>query len=88
MDPAAFRRHNLIRRAQMPFASGLTYRDGVPITYDTADYVAAFDALLERLEYAGWRTQQTARRRSMRPIGIGLSAYVEGTGSGRSRAPT
>ncbi len=82
MDPAAFRRHNLIRRAQMPFATGLTYRDGVPITYDTADYVAAFDALLERLDYAGWRTEQTARRRSMRPIGIGLSAYVEGTGIG------
>ena len=82
MDPAAFRRHNLIRREQMPFATGLTYRDGVPITYDTADYVAAFDALLERLDYAGWRTEQGARRRSMRPIGIGLSAYVEGTGIG------
>ena len=82
MDPAAFRRHNLIRREQMPFATGLIYRDGVPITYDTADYVAAFDALLERLDYAGWRTEQGARRRSMRPIGIGLSAYVEGTGIG------
>ena len=82
MDPAALRRHNLIRPEQMPFATGLTYRDGVPITYDPADYVAAFDALLERLDYAGWRKEQRARRGTARPIGLGLSAYVEGTGLG------
>jgi aerobic carbon-monoxide dehydrogenase large subunit len=82
MDPAAFRRHNLIRREQMPFATGLTYRDGVPITYDPADYVAAFDAVLERLDYAAWRKEQAARRGTARPIGLGLSAYVEGTGIG------
>jgi aerobic carbon-monoxide dehydrogenase large subunit len=82
MDPAAFRRHNLIRREQMPFATGLTYRDGVAITYDPADYVAAFDALLDRLDYAGWRKEQSARRATARPIGLGLSAYVEGTGIG------
>jgi CO/xanthine dehydrogenase Mo-binding subunit len=82
MDAAAFRRHNLIRREQMPFATGLTYRDGVPITYDPADYVAAFDALLARLDYAGWRREQAARRGTTRPIGLGVSAYVEGTGIG------
>jgi CO/xanthine dehydrogenase Mo-binding subunit len=82
MDPAAFRRHNLIRAEQMPFATGLAYRDGVPIRYDTADYVRAFDALLERLDYGTWRTEQARRRGSARPIGIGLSAYVEGTGLG------
>jgi len=82
MDPAAFRRHNMIRREQMPFATGLTYRDGVPITYDPADYVAAFDALLARLDYAGWRREQAARRGTTRPIGLGVSAYVEGTGIG------
>ena len=82
MDPAAFRRHNLIRREQMPFATGLTYRDGVPITYDPADYVAAFDAVLERLDYPAWRKAQAERRGTARPIGLGLSAYVEGTGIG------
>jgi carbon-monoxide dehydrogenase large subunit len=82
MDAAAFRRHNLIRPEQMPFATGLTYRDGVPITYDPADYVAAFDALLQRLDYPAWRAEQTARRGTSRPIGLGLSAYVEGTGIG------
>jgi CO/xanthine dehydrogenase Mo-binding subunit len=54
----------------------------VPITYDPADYVTAFDAVLERLGYQAWRKEQAARRGSPRPIGLGLSAYVEGTGIG------
>jgi carbon-monoxide dehydrogenase large subunit len=82
MDPAELRRRNLVRREEMPYRTGLTYRDGVPITYDPADYAAAFDALLEHLDYAGWRQAQVGRRGSARPLGIGLSAYVEGTGIG------
>ena len=85
MDPAELRRRNLIRREEMPFATGLTYRDGARIVYDPADYVAAFDALLARLDYAGWRREQAARRArqvTARPIGIGVCAYVEGTGIG------
>jgi carbon-monoxide dehydrogenase large subunit len=66
----------------MPYATGLTYRDGVPIRYDPADYPAAFEALLDRLDYAGWRREQARRRGTARPIGIGLSLYVEGTGIG------
>jgi carbon-monoxide dehydrogenase large subunit len=84
MDPAELRRRNLIRREEMPFATGLTYRDGARIVYDPADYVAAFDALLARLDYAGWRREQATRRgrATARPIGIGVCAYVEGTGLG------
>ncbi len=82
MDPAELRRRNLVRPDEMPYATGLTYRDGVPITYDPADYPAAFAALLERLGYAGWRREQARRRGTPRPIGIGLSLYVEGTGLG------
>lgn len=82
LDPAELRRRNLVRREQMPYRTGLTYRDGVPIVYDPADYVAAFDALLQRLDYPDWRRQQAARRGSARPLGVGVSAYVEGTGIG------
>ena len=82
MDPAALRRMNLIGPDEMPSPTGLTYRDGAPIIYDPADYPAAFDRLLETLDYAGWRREQAKRRGSARPIGIGLCAYVEGTGIG------
>ena len=82
LDPAELRRRNLIRRDEMPFATGLAYRDGVAITYDPADYVAAFDALLARLDWTGWRKEQAGRRGGARPLGLGVSAYVEGTGLG------
>jgi CO/xanthine dehydrogenase Mo-binding subunit len=82
MDPADFRRKNLIRPEQMPYRTGLTYRDGVAIVYDPADYPAAFDRTLARLGYDDWRAEQKRRRGGSRPIGIGLSAYVEGTGIG------
>src|SRR5262249_27636804 len=82
MDPAELRRRNLIRPEDMPCPTGLTYRDGAPIVYDPADYPAAFERLLATLNYAGWRAKQLGQRGSTRPIGIGLSAYVEGTGLG------
>jgi carbon-monoxide dehydrogenase large subunit len=82
VDPVELRRRNLIRAGEMPYASGLSYRDGVPISYDPADYVAAFDRMIERFDYATWRKEQHARRGTRRPIGIGVSAYVEGTGLG------
>ena len=82
MDPAELRRRNLIGPDEMPARTGLTYRDGAPITYDPADYPAAFDRLLDALDYAGWRAEQAKRRGSVRPIGLGLCAYVEGTGLG------
>jgi carbon-monoxide dehydrogenase large subunit len=82
MDPAELRRRNLIRAGEMPYRSGLFYRDGAAIAYDPADYVAGFDRLLERLDYAGWRKRQQERWGHVARIGIGLSAYVEGTGIG------
>jgi len=82
IDPADLRRRNLVTAREMPYRSGLAYRDGVPIAYDPADYVAGFDLLLQRLDYAGWRKRQQERRGAMRRLGIGLSAYVEGTGLG------
>src|SRR5262249_28781117 len=37
---------------------------------------------LDRLSYAEWRAEQAKRRGGARPIGLGVSAYVEGTGIG------
>jgi carbon-monoxide dehydrogenase large subunit len=82
MDPAELRRRNLIRPGDMPYTTGLTYRDGVPITYDAADYPAAFERVLSLVDYDGWRAEQKRRRGTARPVGLGVSAYVEGTGIG------
>jgi carbon-monoxide dehydrogenase large subunit len=82
MDPAALRRSNLVRATEMPYRTGLAYRDGAAIAYDPADYVAGFDRLLALVDYDRWRKEAASRRGSGRPLGVGLSAYVEGTGLG------
>jgi carbon-monoxide dehydrogenase large subunit len=82
VDAAELRRRNLVRAEEMPYATGLTYRDGVPIRYDAADYVAMFDRALAALPWDGWRAERERRRGSARPVGLGVSAYVEGTGIG------
>ena len=68
LDPADIRRRNLVRASEMPYAPGLTYKDGVPVAYDPADFVASFERLLERFGYAEWRTRQRATAGSSRPV--------------------
>ena len=82
LDGADLRRRNLIRKEAMPYKPGHRYRDGVAITYDPADYVAAFDRALALADYERWRGERDRRRGSARPVGVGVSAYLEGTGIG------
>jgi carbon-monoxide dehydrogenase large subunit len=82
LDPADVRRRNLIRAAQMPYRPGLTYKDGVPVTYDPGDYPAAFERMLSAFGYDDWRKRQMATVGSSRPIGVGIACYAQGTGLG------
>jgi CO/xanthine dehydrogenase Mo-binding subunit len=82
MDPADVRRVNLVRASEMPYRTGLAYRDGAAIAYDPADYVAGFERLLTLVDYDRWRKEATRRRGTRRPLGVGLATYVEGTGLG------
>jgi carbon-monoxide dehydrogenase large subunit len=82
LDPADVRRRNLIRAAQMPYRPGLTYKDGVAVTYDPGDYPAAFERMLRAFGYDDWRKRQTATAGSPRPIGVGIACYAQGTGLG------
>ncbi|MBM9464514.1 xanthine dehydrogenase family protein molybdopterin-binding subunit [Aeromicrobium sp. YIM 150415] len=78
LDPAELRRRNLIGPEQMPYTTGLIYRDGHPQVYDSGDYpelLAQARALVDEDEA---RSRQTDRRR----VGIGYAAYIEGTGVG------
>src|SRR4051812_20402986 len=77
MDPADVRRKNLIPRFDEPYttASGATY--------DTGDYTAALDRVLEAAGYAELRAEQARRREQgeVRQLGLGMSVYVEITGA-------
>ena len=67
---------------QMPYVTQVKTRDGLPMTYDSGDYV---ECQRRALAAAGWNdfpARREAARREGRCIGIGLSNYVEGTGRG------
>jgi carbon-monoxide dehydrogenase large subunit len=82
LDPAEVRRRNYIPSNRMPYAVGLTFRDGSPVVYDSGDYPACQQLALDRAQYGAFRAEQAALRAQGRHVGIGIASYVEGTGLG------
>jgi carbon-monoxide dehydrogenase large subunit len=78
MDPAELRKRNVVEPERFPF----TTKAGME--YDTGEYAAAIDKVLEAADYAGLRAEQERRRTEggARQLGIGVSSYVEITGGG------
>ena len=82
LDPAEVRRRNLIQPSQMPYAVGLTFRDGKPVIYDSGDYPTCLKRALDLCGYGEFGRRQREAREQGRYIGLGLGCYVEGTGLG------
>src|SRR5262249_24169875 len=82
IDPVELRRRNLVPAAAMPYDTGLLYRDGQPLVYDSGDYPACFEQALALVGYDAVRREQPALWARGVYRGVGLSAYVEGTGIG------
>ena len=83
LDPVEVRIRNMIPPEKMPYATGLCYRDGVPIVYDSGDYPAALQQAVEAIGGLGAiRHEQAEAWRQGRFLGLGLGCYVEGTGAG------
>ncbi len=78
IDPAKVRRLNFIRPEQFPFET----KAGA--TYDSGDYEAALEKVLDLASYERLRAEQQQRREagSVVQLGIGLATYVEITMGG------
>jgi carbon-monoxide dehydrogenase large subunit len=82
LDPADLRRRNLVTAAEMPYDTGIMARDGKNHVYDSGDYLACFEKALALVGYDALRREQPALWARGVYRGVGLSAYVESTGSG------
>jgi carbon-monoxide dehydrogenase large subunit len=82
IDPADLRRRNLVTLAEMPYDTGIMARDGKNHVYDSGDYPACFEKALDLIGYDALRREQSALWARGVYRGVGLSAYVESTGSG------
>ncbi|MFP5320020.1 MAG: aerobic carbon-monoxide dehydrogenase large subunit [Acidimicrobiia bacterium] len=81
MDPAEFRRRNLLRPEQFP------YKTATGFVYDSGDYETNMDLALKAAGYKKLRTQQRALRKEggTKMIGVGLATMTEALGAGPSR---
>jgi len=75
MDPVEFRRRNQIPSDAFP------YETAVSAVYDSGDYERALDLALENVEYDTLRERQERLREEGRYLGIGVSCFVENSGS-------
>jgi len=74
MDPAEFRRRNLLDPDDFPVETA------VGATYDSGDYEPVLDRALDAVDYE--RVRATTERADGRLVGVGLAAFVESTGGG------
>src|SRR5580693_235292 len=73
LEPAEVRLRNMIPAAEMPYTSGMIYRDGEPIVYDSGDYPAALQKALDAVGgVAAFRERQKTARRDGRHLGLGI----------------
>ncbi len=83
LDPAKVRFRNMIPADAMPYEVGLTYRDGVPMVYDSGDYPEALNRALDALGgLDDIRARQKTALAEGKYLGLGIGCYVEGTGVG------
>jgi len=76
-DPIEIRRLNLIPRDAFPYEVGLHIK--APVTYDSGDYQAAFERVIELLDVPAVRARQSEGRTEGRYLGMGLAPYIEAT---------
>jgi aerobic carbon-monoxide dehydrogenase large subunit len=71
LDPAEVRRRNLVPPEKFPFATATGQ------SYDSGDYPAMLERVLDAIDYPTSRHTQAVRRGRGELVGIGLSVYVE-----------
>jgi carbon-monoxide dehydrogenase large subunit len=74
LDPAEIRRRNLIPAEAFP------YETAAGVVYDSGDYGAALDRVLEHVDYEALRERQAELREEGRYLGIGVASFVESAG--------
>ncbi|MBI3362225.1 MAG: xanthine dehydrogenase family protein molybdopterin-binding subunit [Chloroflexi bacterium] len=83
IDRVEIRRRNFIPPDAFPYKNEIIYQDFVPLEYDSGNYQPVLDKALKMIGYEEFvkETQPRARAEG-KHLGIGVVAYVEGTGIG------
>jgi carbon-monoxide dehydrogenase large subunit len=83
IDGIELRRRNFLTPDEFPHDHVIIYQDFAPLYYDSGNYAPVLDKTLNMIGYDKFvREEQPRLRAEGRTVGIGVVAYVEGTGIG------
>ena len=83
IDRAEIRRRNFIEPDQFPYNNEIIYQDFAPLIYDSGNYDPSMKKALDMIDYETFvKEAQPALQSEGRYVGLGIVAYVEGTGIG------
>src|SRR5688572_4485536 len=76
MDPAEFRRRNLVPKEKFP------YKICTGFEYDVGDFAGVLDKALKVSDWAGFEKRRSESSRNGKLRGRGISTYIESSGGG------
>jgi CO/xanthine dehydrogenase Mo-binding subunit len=83
LDVVEIRRRNFIPPNAFPYDNEIIYQDFQPLIYDSGNYQPVLDKALDLIGYQEFVAEiQPQAQAEGRHLGIGVVAYVEGTGIG------
>jgi carbon-monoxide dehydrogenase large subunit len=83
IDRAEIRRRNFIPPEAFPYDNEVIFQDFTRLVYDSGNYAPLLDQALEKIGYRQFVDEIQPRLRAEgRHVGLGIVAYVEGTGIG------
>ena len=83
IDRVEIRRRNFIPPDAFPYNNEIIYQDFAPLVYDSGNYQPVLDKAMEMIGYGIFIEDEQPRLRAEgKKVGIGVVAYVEGTGIG------
>ena len=83
IDRTEIRRRNFIPPDKFPYNNEIIYQDFAPLVYDSGNYEPALDLAMKLIDYEKFIKEEQPRLRAEgKHVGLGIVAYVEGTGIG------
>jgi carbon-monoxide dehydrogenase large subunit len=83
LSPIEIRQRNFIPPDAFPYSHDIIFQDFAPLTYDSGNYLPALEKAAEMIGYEQFVKEEQPRLRAEdKTVGIGIAAYVEGTGIG------
>ena len=83
VDRVEIRRRNFIQPREFPYDNEVIFQDFKPLVYDSGNYEPSLAMAAEMIGYERFlRDEQPRARAAGKHLGIGIVAYIEGTGIG------